>query len=226
MKSGIPAVSLFFLFSLAAPLYPQIKQAETKSIALPAPQTDGGKPLMQALKTRQSTREYSTKEVGAQELSNLLWAANGISRPGSGKRTSPSAMNLQEIEIYISKADGLYLYNAGANALEPVLREDLRGLTGTQPFVKTAPLNLILVADLAKMKKSGRMNEENINYYSTIDAGYVSQNIYLYCASEGLVTVVRGSFDRQALTKAMKLDETKKIIICQTVGYPSGKKKD
>lgn len=198
------------------------EKESVKTISLPAPQTDIGKPLMQALRERQTIREYDKRDLGLQELSNLLWAANGINRPDSGKRTAPTAMNTQEIEVYVSKADGLYLYNAREHSLELVTAEDVRGLTGSQPFVKNAPVNLIFTADLSKFKRS---DDESKNFYSAIDTGYVSQNVYLYCASEGLATVVRGSVDRAALAKAMKLKKEQKIIVVQTVGYPQAEKK-
>lgn len=227
MKLMRICLAVILYFALTVPAFSQVdnkKASKSKDIVLPAPQTEKGKPLMQVLKKRQSSREYSTRDLSIQELSNLLWAANGISRPKSGKRTAPSAVNWQEIDIYVSKPDGLYLYNAQKNILEVLMPDDIREFTGTQPFVKDAPINLIFVADLSKTKKSTQMTEENINFYSAIDTGYISQNVYLYCASEGLATVVRGSFDKAALTKIMKLPETKKVIICQTVGYPAGNK--
>jgi len=149
-------------------------------------------------------------------LSNLLWAAFGINRPDSGKRTAPTAMNMQEIDIYVATADGLYLYNAKENALEPILSEDIRAATGPQPFVKDAPVNLVFVADFAKMRGS----EENKVFYSATDTGFVSQNVYLFCASEGLATVVRGYVEKDKLAKVMKLRDDQKIILAQTVGYP------
>jgi SagB-type dehydrogenase family enzyme len=126
-------------------------------------------------------------------------------------------MNCQEIDVYVAKADGLYLYNAAKNSLETISSEDIRALTGKQPFVKGAPVNIILVADMSKMSRS---SEESRNFYTAIDAGYVSQNIYLYCASQGLATVVRGNVDRDELLKAMKLNDKQKILVAQTVGYP------
>ncbi len=192
--------------------------SSAKQIQLPQPQMEIGKPLMKALKLRQTLREYdTTKALSMQELSNLLWAADGVNRPSSGKRTAPTAMNCQEIDVYVSKADGLYLYNAPKNSLELISPKDIRELTGNQPFVKTAPVNLILVADWSKMAKG---NDEGRTVYTAMDAGYVSQNIYLYCASQGLATVVRGSVNKEVLAKAMNLKDSQKIIAAQTVGYP------
>jgi len=190
---------------------------ELKPISLPSPQTNGGKPLMQALKDRHTTREFSSEKLSPQVLSNLLWAAFGINRPDTGKRTAPSAMNWQEIDIYVATADGLYVYDAKGNKLDPVLAEDVRGATGMQPFVKDAPLDLVYVADLAK---TGKSSAEDKNFYTAADAGFIAQNVYLFCASEGLAVVVRGSVDRAALAKMMKLRPDQKILLGQTVGYP------
>ena len=189
---------------------------ELKPILLPKPQTDGGKPLMQALKDRKTSREFSTEKLPPQILSNMLWAACGINRP-DGKRTAPTAMNKQEIDVYVAMAEGLYLYDANAHILLPVLAEDIRAAMGKQPFVKDAPVNLVFVADFSKM---GNAPDEQKQFYAGTDTGYVSQNVYLYCASEGLATVVRGSVDKPALALAMKLPDNKKIILAQTVGYP------
>lgn len=189
---------------------------EQKKIILPEPQTDKGMPLMQALKERRTQRDFSPKELGQQTLSNLLWAADGINRPESSHRTAPSAVNMQEIDIYLAKADGLYLYNAKEQALEPVLKEDIRSATGKQEFVGAAPLNLVYVADYSKSVKVGDKKE----FYAAADTGFISENVYLFCASEGLTTVVRGSFDEAKLAKTMKLRPDQKIILTQTVGYP------
>jgi nitroreductase len=190
---------------------------EIKAIKLLLPQTESGKPLMQALKERKSSREFSSKELPLQVISDMLWVANGINRPDSDHRTAPSAMNMQEIDIYVAKADGLYLFDAKANTLIPVVGEDVRALTGKQPFVKDAPVNLIYVADLSKMN---RTSGSDTDFYAAADTGFISENVYLYCASAGLATVVRGLVDKPALAKAMKLRPDQRIILAQTVGYP------
>ncbi len=190
---------------------------DIKPIKLLAVQMEGGKPLMQALKDRKTIREFSSKELPLQVISDMLWAAYGINRPDSGHRTAPSAMNMQEIDIYVAKADGLYLFDAKENMLIPVLTEDIRALTGKQPFVKDVPINLIYVADLSKMS---RLSAGDIDFYSATDTGFISENVYLFCASVGLATVVRGSIDKLALAKAMKLRPDQKIIFAQTIGYP------
>ena len=193
---------------------------ELKPIKLPAPQTEGGKPLMQALKDRKSTRAFSPKELPAQILSDLLWAACGINRPDSGLRTAPTAKNMQEIDIYTVKADGVYLYDARANMLTPVLSGDIRAATGAQDFVKSAPINLVYVCNLTKM---GGKSAQDADFYAATDTGYISQNVYLYCSSAGLATVVRGWLDKAALARAMKLRPDQRVILAQTVGYPAEK---
>jgi len=189
---------------------------ELQPVELARAQTEGGKPLMQALGARHSSREFSAQKLSPQVLSNLLWAAFGVNRAESGKRTAPSAMNWQEIEVYVATADGLYVYAAKAHRLNPVLAEDVRAATGTQAFVKEAPVNLVYVADLAK---TGRASAEDQALFTAADAGFIAQNVYLFCASEGLATVVRGSVDRPSLAKVLKLRTDQKIILAQTVGY-------
>jgi nitroreductase len=186
-------------------------------ITLPAPQTDGGKPLMQALKARQSAREFGTAKLAPQVLSNLLWAAWGLNRP-DGHRTAPSASNKQEIDVYVVMAEGAYIYDAKANVLTPVAAGDLRGVTGTQPFPATAALNLVYVADMTKTGRPVTDPQQALNVGA--DAGYISANAYLFCASEGLATVVRASVDKAALGKALKLRDTQIIVLAQSVGYP------
>jgi len=190
---------------------------ELKAIVLPKPHTRGGMPLMKALKKRKSSRVFGAKELTPRTASNLLWAAFGINRPESGKRTAPSAGNRREIDIYAATERGLYLYNPAANTLEPVLSKDLRGAAGKQPFVRTAPLVLIYVADYSRM---GDAPTDKKDFYSATDTGFISQNVYLFCASEGLSTVVLGMVDRPALAKAMGLKNDRKIVLTQPVGYP------
>lgn len=190
--------------------------AEEGRLVLPKPQVDGGRPLMLVLKDRISSRSFSPERLSMQALSNLLWAAFGINRQDTGKRTAPSAVNRQEIDIYVATADGLYLYEAGSHTLKLIRADDIRALTGRQDFVKEAPANLIYVADFSRM---GTAPKEDKELYSAADTGFISQNVYLYCASERLATVVRGSIDRQALAKAMNLRPDQRIILAQSVGY-------
>ena len=192
-------------------------QAEGEPIQLPAPKTEGGMPLMQALKARQSTRSFSDKKLTDQTLSNLLWAAFGVNRSESGKRTAPSARNWQEIDIYVLVAEGVYIYDAVNHALIPVLDKDVRALAGTQDFVKSAPLNLVYVADFERM---GEAAAEQKVFYSAADTGFIGQNVYLFCASEGLGCVMRGLIDKSELAQALGLKADQRVILGQTVGYP------
>jgi len=186
------------------------------SIKLGPPQLAKGKPLMQVLKERKSTREFTNAKLPLSEISNLLWAADGINRD-DGKRTAPSAMNTQEFDIYVIMEDGIYLYEPVKNELIRTLGGDFRKYAGKQDFVATAPLNLVYVSDLSKISTG---SESEKIQWSNVDVGFISQNVYLYCASEGLATVVRGYVDKDELAKVMKLKPDQKIILTQTVGYP------
>jgi SagB-type dehydrogenase family enzyme len=187
---------------------------ELKPVLLPKPQTEGGKPLMQALSLRKSEHsEYSPEKLSPQVLSNLLWAAYGVNRP-DGRRTAPSANNTQSIEIYVALAEGLYRYDHKAHTLEPVSTEDVRAAANKKPL--PASVDLIYVSDFAKLKGTDESKTQN----SWAESGFVGQNVYLFCASEGLATVVRGSVDRERLAPLMKLRPEQRITLDQPVGYP------
>lgn len=188
------------------------------TIVLPPPETEGGKPLMNALKERCSKREFSDRPLSPQMLSNLLWAAIGINRPESGKLTAPNARERHEIDVFVVMADGTYLYDNKNHTLKTVLTEDIRPLAGKQDFVAGAPVNLVYVADYTKMPE---LNHEQQLVYSSTDVGFSVQNVYLFCASAGLSTVARGSIDREALGKALKLGAQQRIILGQSVAYPA-----
>lgn len=211
MLRAAAAALTIFIYSAAA------CADEKGAIKLLPPQMEGGKPLMQALKDRKSMRAFATKELPPQILSNLLWAACGINRPDSGLRTAPTAKNMQEIDIYVVKAQEVYLYDAKANTLIPVLAGDIREMTGKQAFVKSAPINLVYVSDLSKM---GGMSAQDIDFYAATDTSFISENVYLYCSSAGLATVVRGWLDKAEIAKAMKLRPDQRVVLAQTVGYP------
>jgi nitroreductase len=187
-----------------------------RPIELPPAQTTGGKPLMQALQDRRTVRELKTNDLPAQLLANVLWAGYGINRTNSGQRTAPSAMNSQEVDIYVALPDGLYLYEAKPHRLTPVLGGDFRTKTSGQPFAKDAPVVLILVADLPRLAKA---RPEDRSFYAAIDTGCISQNIYLCCASEGLATVVY-AVNAAPLAEAMKLRPDQRVMLAQAVGYP------
>jgi len=187
-----------------------------RQISLPKPQVDGGRPLMQVLKDRSSTRAFAARKLSEQTLSNLLWAACGVNR-ADGKRTAPSAMNKQEVDVYVVLAEGAFLYDPKEHALKQVSNADLRVQAGTQDFVRDAPVNLVYVADTAKM---GSNPEETKVLWYGVTTGAITQNVYLYCASEGLVTVARAFVDRAVLAKSLSLRPEQRITLSQTVGYP------
>lgn len=188
-----------------------------KPVVLPAPQMGKGRPLMQVLNDRQSRRDISPdKKLSLQELSNLLWAACGINRPESGKRTAPTASNRQEIDVYVATAEGVFLYDVKGHRLESVIQEDVRKAAGKQAFIRTAPTVLIFVVD---EKRMGGRSESDKAFYAATDTGFVSQNVYLYCASEGMATVVIGAVDKPALAAVMKLRPEQKVVLTQPVGY-------
>lgn len=208
-------LAVLFIFLVASTGFSQ----DLPPVPLPQPQIEGGKPLMQALKDRRSRRDFSPEKISPQVLSNLLWAAGGYNRPD--KRTAPSAVNWQEIDIYVATQESLYLYDARANALKPILVQDIRALTGRNHYVKDAPINLIYVADTAKMIAYGKeVSESEKLMYSGADTAFIAQNVYLFCASEGLSTVVRGLIDRATLSRVMNLRPEQRIILAQSIGYP------
>jgi SagB-type dehydrogenase family enzyme len=211
MRYIIPAAILLLVLAVV------VMAQELKPVKLPAPMTTGGKPLMQALNERHSTREFSADTIAAPVLSSLLWASCGINRVDEGKRTAPSAMNKQEIDIYVANATGVFLYNPAKNILQPIAAGDFREKTGMQDFVKSVPVNLIYVADFSKM--SGASDTEKIPY-AYADAAFCTENVYLFCASEGLGVVVRGSVNRSELEKTLKLRPEQHVILAQSVGYP------
>jgi SagB-type dehydrogenase family enzyme len=188
-------------------------------VKLPPPQLDGGLSLMQALKARRSSREFAARKLSPQILSNLLWAAFGINRADSGGRTAPSAHNWQEIDLYVALEEGAYVYYAKSHTLVPVSSADLRAKTGKQEFVGTAPLDLVYVANYGRL---GLGTEQEKQFYTACDTGFIAQNVYLACASEGLATVVRGWVDRAELGKALGLEPDQRVVLAQTIGYPAG----
>src|SRR5664280_2840916 len=186
-----------------------------QSIDLPAPQKSGGMPLMSALAKRSTGREFDSRELSPRQLSSLLWACFGINRP-DGKRTAPSAKDSRETDIYVILKQGAYVYDAKSNKLNLVVQDDLRSLAATQAFATNAPVTLVFIANLARMEKWSL--EENKNF-AAIDVGYISQNAYLYCASEGLATGARASVDRKALGIRLKLRPDQMITLAQSVGW-------
>jgi nitroreductase len=190
-----------------------------QDITLPAPDKKGGKTLMQALSERQTTRSFTDESLSQQQLSDLLWAACGINRADQKKRTAPSAMNYQEIDVYVAMSSGLYLYIVENHSLKLIVGKDLRKTTGTQSYVNNAALNLVYVADMGKAgKKEGvKVNDSDL-FMSYSDAAFIAQNVYLYCASANLGCVVRGSIPKEKLALEMGLKSNQYIILAQTVG--------
>lgn len=203
--------------AVAAVVNPSSLFAGDRATPLPPPSGDNSASLMSALKNRKSTRSFSERPVPRQVLSDLLWAAFGINRPELGYRTAPSPMNSQEIDIYVAGEDGLFLYDPYFHQLARISDEDIRTFCGSQKFVAKAPLNLIYVADFSRL---GKRAAEKKFFYAAADTGFISQNVYLFCAAYGLGTVVRDWIDRPKLAGKIRLRDDQKIILAQTVGYP------
>jgi len=194
------------------------KTEELAPLALPAPRSEGGMPLMAALKLRRSTREYARQPLPLQVLSDLLWAAFGINRP-SGDRTAPYWRHIMVIDIYVALAEGVWIYEPKAHTLLPHLKDDIRAQTGVQDFVGTAPLDLVYVAHGERMHD---VSSEDRKLYASVDTGFIGQNVYLFCASESLATVFRGAVDYTRLAKVLRLPDEQFVTFAQTVGYPRG----
>ena len=190
--------------------------ATAGDINLPQPSTGGGKPLMRVLSERKSSRDFADRELPARTLSSLLWAANGINRP-DGRRTAPTGMNVQDTDVYVMLASGVYRYDARLNVLALVNPGDHRSAAGKQPFAQTAPVNLFYVHDSSRGMKADGANAER---YAGIHAGAIMQNVYLFCANEGLATVARANLDYDACSKALKLGDGRRVVLGQSVGYP------
>jgi len=192
-------ISVFIMVSLSC---------MAQDIQLPAPKKTGGKPLMEALNERQSNRDFSDKELSMQTLSDLLWAGYGFNR--EDKRTVPSSQNRQEIDLYVFLKSGVYFYDAKAQKLILKVQGDNQAKTGSQPFVIVAPLNVAYVANLDKASNRDA---------ALTDCGFIGQNIYLYCASEGLISVIRGSVNKTAVHELLGLSDKQEVLLAQTVGY-------
>jgi nitroreductase len=201
------------------------EQEKPTSIELLEPRVTGGMPLMDAIRERRSTRKYGATHPLPQELSDILWAAGGLTREyaGTGIRTTgshaaPAAHNWQEVDLYVATQDGLYLYEPLQHRLEGVLSQDVRHLTAheEQPFVLDVPVILIYVADLARMLDA---SDRDKGIFPWADSAVMAQNVYLYCASAGLATVLRALFARPPLAEAMRLRPDQVITFSQPVGY-------
>ena len=196
---------------------PHARAAVPQPVVLPPPRETGGRPLMAALKLRRSTRAYASRKLPAQTVSDLLWAAFGVNRP-SDDRTAPYWRHVMVMDIYAAMADGVWLYDPKAHALVPHLQADIRADTGLQDFVAAAPLNLVYVAHGERMTD---VTPDERRLYASVDAGFIGQNVYLFCASEGLVTVFRAAVDTKKLAQLLKLPGPQFVTFAQTVGYAS-----
>jgi nitroreductase len=206
---------LLFLFLFAA--ISSTIFAQSDIIELPQPEKDGGMPLMQTLDKRQSSREFTDKEMPKQTLSNLLWAAYGINRPEAGKHTVPSSRNVQDISVYVTTKDGAFLYLPEENALKQIVDKDIRKHTGKQEFTADAAVNLIYVSDFSKYEGD---NEQVKKVTASAHCGFIGQNVYLFAASEGLSSVFRAWIDNELIHEKLGLSENLHVLYCQSVGYP------
>lgn len=198
---------------------PAAAQTSSPTIKLPPPVMAGGMSVMQALDKRRSIRSFSDQPLSEQIMSNLLWAAFGINRPESGDRTAPSWRHSIETDLYVCRADGVFLYEPKAHELRRVLDSDIRKATSSMVFAATAPAVLVYAADITRMAKAPR-EEQVLNAH--VDSAIIGQNVYLYCASAGLGTVILGSIDRPGLPQRMALREGQIVTFAQPVGHPKG----
>ena len=203
---------LFMCLLLSVTLY-----AADKVIRLPKPDMNRGGTVMKALADRHSTREFAAKALSMADLSDLLWAANGVNRPESGKRTAPSAMNKQDVDVYVVLPQGTYLYDAKAHQLNLVSEGDHRdAVAGGQAFVKTAPVSLVLISDLSRF---GDAKSARSQLMGAMDSGIVSQNISIFCSAANIATVPRASMDNEQLKKVLKLKDSQMPMMNHPVGY-------
>ena len=206
-----------FALGMMGHLRPKPSQGDsTSSIVLPPPDKHGGPPLMEALAKRRSSREFTRDALPLPLLSGLLWAAYGENR-SEGGRTAPSALNAQEIDVFVALPSGAYRYDAATHELHLVAAGDLRRVTGYQDFVDEAPLDLVYVADHSRMS---RVPVGQRASYASVAAGAIAQNVYLFSAGNGLATVIRAWIDRDAIANALGLTHDQEVLLSQTVGYP------
>lgn len=199
-----------------APRHATIPSSMQKPIELPPPRKSGGMPLFTALQQRRSVRAYAQRPLPLEVLSNLSWAAFGINRPHSGDRTAPYWRHVMVIDLYLAMADGVWVYEPKKHALLPWITDDIRSETGTQDFVAGAPLELLYVAHGERMD----VPAEERRLYASVDAAFIGENVYLFCASEGLGSVFRGAFDGAKLARRLGLADQQFVTFVQTVGYP------
>ena len=196
-----------------------LEAQELKSIALNPPDINSGLTVMQAFSKRSSASAFTSEKLKLQDLSDLLWAADGINRQDSKKRTAPSAMNAQDIDIYVFLVDGVYLYNAAGNSLDPVVTGDQRILAaGRQTEFANAAVILVLVSDISRFQNGDDKMKLSM---AALDAGMVSQNIAVFCAGTGLLTRPRATMDQPKLKEILKLKDTQYLLLNNPVSYPA-----
>lgn len=187
-------------------------------IDLPRPRLDTGAPLMKALAQRKSTRVYADTPMTLDTLGELLWAANGVNRAETGGHTAPSAHGFNEIDVYVALPHGVYRYEPALNRLVLKHAVDARNMTGYQDFVGKAPLDLVYVLRGSQVLATP---PQQLELFAAIAVGAICQNVSLYCASEGLATVVRGWINHRLLADALRLNEDESPLLAQTVGRPA-----
>ena len=203
---------------LFAPLMPS--KASAAEISLPQPQIEAGMSVMQALEKRKTSRSFSDTDISPSQLSNILWAANGINRPESNGRTNPAALGVHSVEVYVVTAEEIYLYQPQNHTLQPIAEGDFRMTTTTgQTFVGNAPLTLVYVGNSSVWEASGRVpSDDKQVLYDSIAAGAMTQSVALIAAAEGIGTCVRGSIDHDAFGEAAHLQDGQMILLAQTLG--------
>jgi hypothetical protein len=219
----VPAVTVL------AGSVPNFAQQQLQSIALPEPERDGGKSVLAALQERRTNRNVSDRKLAPQMLSNLLWAAFGVNRAqgsfGKPGRTAPSASNSQEIDLYVALPEGVYLYEAVPHRLTPVVAGDFRARSGRRA-AQTAPVNIFYVADLTRYDMGPSQPDRSIGdpevqkSYYFVATGLIAQNVYLFCASQGLAAWLHNC-DKANAAKELKLRSQQRLLFAQTVGYPA-----
>lgn len=219
-KGRFQSQFLGVLFLMGIVAVPQISFSQINSLIepvmeLPTPKKEGGMPLMDALRLRSTQRKFIDRPIPDEILSGLLWAAYGVNRPETGKRTAPSARNNQEIDLYVFTTKGIFLYDAVKNTLKLVSEGDFRKEISTQPHFADAPVSVVLVAEYERMKN---YDQQAAEFYAAMDAGYISQNIYLYCTSMRMNTVACGGIKRDVLQKLLQIEKGK-VLLAHPVGF-------
>ncbi|MDR2791964.1 MAG: SagB/ThcOx family dehydrogenase [Tannerellaceae bacterium] len=205
-----------FTVAMASCLFVGCAFGQEKEIKLVTPDRERGEGLMKVLEKRKSERTFSEKELSAQDLSDLLWAANGVNRP-DGRRTAPSAVNAQEVDVFVLTKEGAYLYDAGGHLLRLLTAGDFRtAVAAGQAFAAEAPVSIVLAADLSRL----RGGDERTKLIGAVDVGIVCQNINVACAALGLATVPRATMDKETLTRILQLKESHLLLMNNPVGYP------